>query len=94
MIATVSDFTLNLSQIISIELKTTCYDDEMDKVIFLVRPVPQYVYNPETGIYTLVNAPVEIVRKYSNTAEASCIYESWLGLWKEYVEKLNKAKEK
>lgn len=37
MIATVSDFTLNLSQIISIELKTTCYDDEMDKVIFSVR---------------------------------------------------------
>lgn len=88
MIGEVSNFSLDLSQIISIELITTIYDDEVDKIIFTLRPNPQYVYMPSDQMWVLAEEPITIVRKFINSTLARQNYEEWIRLWNEYTNQI------
>lgn len=92
MVADVNGFSLDLSQVISIKLETTDYDDEMDKVIFTLRPIPQYVWNPKYEEWEFVNEPTTIVRKFTSTSSARSHYKFWIEEWNGYTNKLEDIK--
>lgn len=94
MIATFLDLTIDLSRLIAIEEFIDHYNENNNKIVFILSPEPQYVYNPLREDWEYHNENIKIEQKGIDANSIDFCIKEWTKLWEKYKEELKREDDK
>lgn len=86
MIATFLDLTIDLSRLVAIDAIIDCYNDYNNKIVFILSPEPQYVYNPLREDWEYHNENIRVEKKCSSARSVDFCVKEWTAIWENYKE--------